>query len=347
MHAWEVAKLAQGQLHGDPNTPVTGVAPLSAATRTDVTFLVHARNAGALLTTQAGCLLVDEATWQACEHKPEHLAVVVCAQPVWGMAKVSALLHPAPPTAQGQSPQAMIDAGASVHPSAHVAGGAYVGPGAQVGPDAQLGPLSFVGQNVHIGARSVLHPGAKVLWGCTVGEDVILHAGCVVGGDGFGLAQSPTGPEHIKVQQLGIVRIGNRVEVGANTTIDRATFGATVVGDGCKIDNLVQIGHNVTLGQHCVIVSQTGIAGSAALGDSVTVGAQGGIVGHLHIASGTTLAARTGVISSLKTPGVYAGAPAMEHRAWLRMIAALRDLGPMRKRLAALARTQPSPSKAP
>jgi UDP-3-O-[3-hydroxymyristoyl] glucosamine N-acyltransferase len=187
----------------------------------------------------------------------------------------------------------------------------------------------------------VLHPGAKVLWGCTVGDDCVLHPGCVIGGDGFGLAQGPHGPEHLKVPQMGTVAVGHKVEIGANSTIDRATFGVTCIGDGCKIDNLVQIGHNVTLGKHCVVVSQSGIAGSATLGDSITVGAQAGIVGHLHIAAGTTLAARTGVISSLTEPGVYAGAPAMEHRAWLRMMAALRDLAPMRKRLAALYRQQP------
>jgi UDP-3-O-[3-hydroxymyristoyl] glucosamine N-acyltransferase len=219
--------------------------------------------------------------------------------------------------------------------------GAVIGAGAKVGPQAQIGPQAFVGHSAQVGARTVLHPGAKVLWGCTVGDDCVLHPGCVIGGDGFGLAQGPHGPEHLKVPQMGTVAVGHKVEIGANSTIDRATFGVTCIGDGCKIDNLVQIGHNVTLGKHCVVVSQSGIAGSATLGDSITVGAQAGIVGHLHIAAGTTLAARTGVISSLTEPGVYAGAPAMEHRAWLRMMAALRDLAPMRKRLAALYRQQP------
>jgi len=346
MRALEVARLIDGQLEGDPDRLIGGVAPLTSAGPDDLTFLVHGRHSQALAQSRAGCLLTDGATWQQCAaHRPQDLTVILCANPLWAMAKIYGQLCPPVAAWQGRAPSACIDGSASVHPSAHVGPGAVICAGAQVGPEAQIGPQAFVGASARVGARTVLHPGARVLWGCTVGDDCILHPGCVIGGDGFGLAPSPHGPEHLKVPQMGAVEVGHRVEIGANSTIDRATFGATRIGDGCKIDNLVQVGHNVTLGKHCVVVSQSGIAGSATLGDSITVGAQAGIVGHCHIAAGTTLAARTGVISSLPEPGVYAGAPAMEHRAWLRMMAALRDLAPMRKRLAALCRQQPPPNE--
>lgn len=346
MRAWQVAELVEGTLTGNAQAEVVGIAPLQHARHDQLTFLVHPRNVPDLATSCAPVLLTSPKLWQACGHTGEGLTLILTPHAAWAMARIYQALCPKRPQPTGISPQAVV------HPSAQVDATAYVGPCAvvealaQVGPEAQLLAQSFVGEGASIGARSVLHPGAKVLWGCVVGDDVVMHAGSVVGADGFGLAQSPLGPEQLKVPQLGTVELGHQVELGANSTIDRGTFGPTVVGDGCKIDNLVQIGHNVVLGAHCVVVSQTGIAGSAVLGDRVTVGAQGGIVGHVRIADGTVLAARTGVIGSLPKAGVYAGAPAMEHRSWLRMVAAQRDLPELRKRLAALTRLPPPATKA-
>lgn len=346
MRAWQVAELVEGTLTGDAQAEVADIAPLQQARAGQLTFLIHPRNISGLAASRATVLLTSPALWQASGHSGTGITVILTPHPTWAMARVYQTLRP--PRARSSG----IDARASVHPSAQVSASAYVGPlavveaHATIGPQAQLLAQSFVGEHAVVGARTVLHPGARLLWGCTLGDDVLLHAGSVVGADGFGLAQSPHGPEQIKVPQLGHVEVGDWVELGANSTIDRGTFGATVIGTGCKIDNLVQIGHNVVLGAHCVVVSQTGIAGSSVLGDRVTVGAQGGIVGHVHIAANTVLAARTGVINSLPEAGVYAGAPAMEHRAWLRMVAAMRDLPALRKRLSALTRMSPPATKA-
>lgn len=349
MRALQLAQLVDGTVEGDVDTEVNRLAPLASAAPGQMTFLMHARHLGEVAHTRASIVLTSAALWRESGCTRRDLTLILTPHPLWAMARIyRALSAPSTnaPGPLGVHPSATVDATAHVHASAYVGPGCVVGARAKVGPGARLLAQNFVGDGAHIGAASVLHPGARVLWGCTVGEACVLHAGCVIGADGFGFAQNPEGPEHIAVPQLGSVILGRDVEVGANSTIDRATFGATTVGNGCKIDNLVQIGHNVTLGQHCLVASQTGIAGSATLGDSITVGAQGGIVGHLHIASGTTLAARTGVISSLTEKGVYAGAPAMEHRAWLRMVAAMRDLTSMRRRLAALTRIMPPDTKA-
>lgn len=346
MRAWQVAELVEGTLTGDRQADVADIAPLQLAEPGQLTFLVHARNVPDLSTTRASVLLTSPKLWQQVGQAHPNLTVILTPHASWAMARVYAALRPKAPVRAG------IHASASVDPTAQVDATASVGPcavveaHARVGAHAQLMAQSYVGEKAVIGRHSVLHPGARVLWGCIVGDEVELHGGSVVGADGFGLAQSPHGPEQVKVPQLGHVELGDGVELGANSTIDRGTFGPTRIGAGCKIDNLVQIGHNVVLGAHCVVVSQTGIAGSTVLGERVTVGAQGGIVGHIHVAAGTVLAARTGVISSLAKPGVYAGAPAMEHRAWLRMVAALRDLPELRKRLAALTRLLPPATKA-
>ena len=218
---------------------------------------------------------------------------------------------------------------------------AVIAAGARVGAHAQVGPHVVVGAGACVGAHCILYPGSRLLWGCSLGERSTLQANVVVGGDGFGFVKNPHGENYAKVPQLGVVQVGCDVEIGANSTIDRATFGATVVGDGCKLDNLVQVGHNVVLGAHCVVVAQSGIAGSATLGAGVTMGAQGGIAGHIAIAPGTTLAARAGVTHTLERPGIYAGFPAMPHADWLRVTAVQRDLVNLRRRLAAVERAQP------
>lgn len=346
MRANQVAQLVDGVLEGDGGQKITSLAPLDDAVLGQLTFLAHARHFAQLSDTQARVLITSQPLWRDSGCRRDDLTLIFVAHPMWAVARICQVLAPKQPRTSHIDSTAVVHPTATVHATATLGPHAVVSARATVGAHAQVMAQSFVGDGAQLGAHSVLHPGARVLWGCTVGERCVLHAGAVIGADGFGFAKNPRGPEHLKVPQMGCVVVGDDVEIGANSTIDRATFGATTVGDGCKIDNLVQIGHNVVLGKHCVVASQTGIAGSATLGDGVTVGAQGGIVGHLRIAAGTVLAARTGVISSLTTAGVYAGAPAMEHRAWLRMVAATRDLGGMRKRLAALTRKTPPATKA-
>ncbi len=239
---------------------------------------------------------------------------------------------------------------------------AFVGAGATVGPGTLLHPFSHLGEGARVGADCVLHPGAIVERGCVLGDRVVLHAGAVVGSDGFGYAFDPSpeasggaGPRgsegaasvpagaHLKVPQVGIVRIEDDVEIGANSCVDRAALGETVIGRGTKIDNLVQVAHNVKIGPLSIVCGQAGIAGSSRLGVGVLVGGQAGLIGHGVIGDGAKIAARAGVMNDVPAGETWSGAPAMPRARWLRQVATerqlgerLKELGDLEKRLQAL-----------
>lgn len=366
--AAQLAAQVSGQVVGDPQRLVSAAGSLRAAGPETCTYASGPAYAAQAAASAAGVVLLAQATLDAVEAyrardgaqpatacpaatpstgpEPTNRPLptfIVCQDASYAMAQVTAMLHPPAAVAQAVHPTASIHPTSQVHPTASVGPHAVIESGAHVGAHAQIGPQATVGCGARVGAHSVLHAGARLMWGCSLGERTVLQPGAVVGGDGFGYVKDPAGPGFAKVPQLGVVQVGCDVEIGANSTIDRATFGATVVGNGCKIDNLVQVGHNVVLGDHCIVVAQSGIAGSATLGHHVVVGAQGGINGHITIAPGTRLAARTGVVSTLTTAGTYAGMPAMPHPDWLRMTAVQRDLVNLRRRLAALERAQAVP----
>ncbi|HIA01038.1 MAG TPA: UDP-3-O-(3-hydroxymyristoyl)glucosamine N-acyltransferase, partial [Myxococcales bacterium] len=231
-----------------------------------------------------------------------------------------------------------IAPGALVHPTAQVGSGtqvemgAIVQAGAQVGRDSFIAAGALVGRNASMGQQCCLHPGARLLHHCSIGNRVILHSGSVIGSDGFGYATDAEGNHH-KIPQEGTVILEDDVEIGANTCIDRATFGATRIGLGTKIDNLVQIGHNVEIGAHSLIVSQAGIAGSTHLGAHVKVGAQAGIVGHLNINAAVTLTARAGATSDINEAGIYSCMPAIPHSRGRRVLASQKHLPDLHLRL--------------
>ena len=327
-----VASWIAGSLvhEGDANVVIDDLADLRTASPRDISFFSNPRYMEALRTSRAAAVLVKQK--QAGAPCPQ----VVCDDPYLAMAMLGQRLHPPHVPAEGIAP------GAHVHPSAHVDSSASVGIGAIVGPQAHIAAGvhilagCYVGTQVHIGADCLLHPGVKVLDRCRVGARVILHAGVVIGSDGFGFAvDKATGKRH-KIPQVGIVVVEDDVEIGANSTIDRATFGVTRIGAGTKIDNLVQVAHNAVLGRDCVLVSQTGIAGSSVLGDRVIVGAQGGVIGHLKIADDVMLGTRTGVLSDIDKPGIYSGLPAIAHQKWLRMAVTQSDVPTIKRRLRSL-----------
>ena len=325
-----VASWVGGRLIGPADSVVDDLADLHTAGPRDISFLSNPRYIEAFKTTAAGAVLVGQ------EHLEAPCPQIICDDPYLAMATVGQRLHPPP------APDVGIAAGAHVHASARIDPTASIGVGAIIESDAYVGPGAiimagcFVGVAAHIGAETLLQPGARVLTRCQVGARVILHAGVVVGSDGFGFAvDRATGKRH-KIPQVGIVIIEDDVEVGANSTIDRATFGVTRIGKGTKIDNLVQVAHNVTLGQDCVLVSQTGIAGSAVLGNRVVVGAQGGVIGHLKIADDVMLGTRTGVLANIDKPGIYSGLPAIAHQKWLRMAVTQADIPTIKRRLRSL-----------
>lgn len=322
----ELAQMVGGDVIGDPGFQVKGLRELHLAGADDLSFFTNSRYQQAYANTNAGAVLLQEPV----ESPRQNL--LVCANPYLALAQIATELTPPPHHPAGVHPSAFIAPGANVAATASIGPMAVVMEGASIGDHAVLEAQSFVGAGAKVGARSYLHPGVKILAGCTIGQRVILHAGAVIGSDGFGYASNEEGIR-LKIPQVGTVWIEDDCEIGANATIDRATLGVTKIGAGTKLDNLVQIAHNVVLGEHCVMASQSGIAGSTHVGNQVVMGAQSGITGHVSICDKATLAARAGVIASIDKPATYAGIPAMPHRAWLKFKAHRDKIPKMRRDL--------------
>lgn len=322
-----LAKLVGGEVHGDSDRAVDDLADLSSAGPRHLSFLANPRYLKDFQQTRAAAVLVGQV------QNGTPCTQIVCADPYLAMAQVATALHPPRQFAAGVHPDAHVSPEAQVDPTACVRPGAVVDEGARVGARTVLDCGSYVGARAVVGDDCLLHSGSRVLDRCVLGDRVILQAGAIIGSDGFGYAvDKATGRRH-KIPQVGIAVLEDDVEIGANSTVDRATFGVTRIGAGSKVDNLVQLAHNVVLGRDCVIVSQTGIAGSTELGDRVIVGAQGGLVGHVKLADDVVLAARAGVHQNIDKPGVYSGAPCMPHRQWLKTIMTLPQLPELRRRL--------------
>ena len=308
----------------DLNMTINDVRPLDRAASGDVSFLDNPKYLSTFANTKASaCLVSPKFAGQA----PQGTTCLVTPEPYRGFAKILALFYPG-----ALRPRALpAGAGSSsgIHPSAILEEGVTVEPGAVIGPEAAIGKGTtiaagtVIGHRVHVGQDCYIGPNATVTH-TLVGNRVIVHAGAAIGQDGFGFAMGKAG--HLKVPQIGRVIIQDDVEIGANTTIDRGALDDTVVGEGSKIDNLVQIGHNVVIGRHCVIVAQTGISGSTELGDYVALGGQVGIVGHVKIGAGAQIAASSNVRGNVP-PGVrWGGTPAKPVRLWFKEVTILRQL---------------------
>jgi len=255
---------------------------------------------------------------------------LVCSDPYLAMAKISQAFYPAPIFEAGIHETAFVSETANVDPTAYVGPNAVVMHGATVGPGSVIQAQVYVGNGCTVGSDVRIYPGVRILNRTTLGDRVTLHSGAVIGSDGFGFAPDESGTRH-KVPQVGTVHIEDDCEIGANSTIDRATLGVTRIGAGTKLDNLVQIAHNVELGQHCIMASQSGIAGSTKLGNKVIMGAQSGVTGHVSVCDNTMLAGRSGVISDITKPGIYSGFPSMEHRTWLKYKAQRSKMSELRR----------------
>jgi UDP-3-O-[3-hydroxymyristoyl] glucosamine N-acyltransferase len=311
------AAIASG---ADGSRQFGGVAALETAGPSEVSFLDNRKYIAALAASRAGaCLLRPE----FADRAPPGMALLTTPAPYKAYARVARAFHPQAEEKPG------IHAAAHVDPSARLAPDATVGPGAVVGARAEIGARCRIGANAVIGDGVVIGAGSRIgtnasLSHCIVGAGVLIYPGVRIGQDGFGFAPDPGG--HIKVPQLGRVLIGDGCEIGANTTIDRGSAGDTVIGPGCMIDNLVQIGHNVRLGRGCVVVAQVGISGSTQLDDFVVIGGQGGLAGHLHIGQGAQIAAQSGVHRNIGPGEIVGGSPAVPILEWRRQAAVLRRL---------------------
>jgi len=320
----ELARRIGAELRGSGAGDISGVAPLETAGPSQIAFYANPRYRRELQATRAGAVIVSD---EDAAQVPASAARLVASQPYVAFAKASALFHDGLVIEAGIQDGALVDETAEVHPTAAISPGAYVGPSARIGPRTTLHAGARVLDGARIGEDCVLWPGAVVREHCIVGNRVVLQPNAVVGSDGFGFAfdleGDGSGPMHRKVPQAGIVRIEDDVEVGACSCIDRATLGETRVGRGTKIDNLVQIGHNVQVGPLCLIVAQVGISGSTQVGQGVVLAGQVGVVGHLRIGDGARAGAQAGVAHDVGEGETVTGYPAMPHREWLRMSAAL------------------------
>jgi UDP-3-O-[3-hydroxymyristoyl] glucosamine N-acyltransferase len=326
----EIAALLNGSVVGNGGVVIERIRGIDEAGEGDLTFVANPKYRKKLHTTGASAILVAPAT--VCPGKN----LIIVADPYIAMARLLALFHPEEEETAGVHADAWIEAGAAVSPEAVVYPGVHISRGARVERQAVLYPGVFVGRDSVVGEASILYPRVTLYRRCLVGRRVVLHAGVVVGSDGFGFANP--GRDNVKIPQVGFVQIDDDVEIGANTTIDRGTLGRTWIQRGAKIDNLVQIAHNVVIGEYSIVVAQVGISGSTQLGKGVVIGGQAGLVGHVEIGEHAMVAARSGVHKDIPPHQVVAGTPHMPHRDWLKMEACLPKLPEMRTALAALQR---------
>jgi UDP-3-O-[3-hydroxymyristoyl] glucosamine N-acyltransferase len=319
----EIARLLGGDVIGAADVVISDVRPIEEANEGDITFIAHKKYLAKLKTTKATAILAPPQTVAAGKN------LLIVADPYVAFGKLLTLFYPLEHGVSGVSPDAYIEDGAIVSPDATVFARAFVSRGAKIGKGVVLYPGVYIGRNVSVDEDSILYANVTVYYGCIIGKRVILHSGVVVGADGFGFA-SP-GVNNTKIPQVGFVQIDDDVEIGANSTIDRATMTKTWIQRNVKIDNLVQIAHNVVIGENSVITAQTGIAGSTKLGKSVVVGAQTGIAGWLNVGDNVSIAARSGLHRDIESNQAIGGIPPLPYRQWLKLEAIKLKLPEMKK----------------
>lgn len=330
----ELAKRFGCALDGPPDREVSTVGTLLGAGPDAVAFLANPSYAAGLAETRAGAVILDERHRADCP-----VPCLVAGNPYATYARIASLLHPPRPAVPGIHPTAFVAEGAVVAPGAEVGPHAVVGEGSEIGDGALIGPGSVIGADVRVGAHTRLVARVTVLDRVRIGSRCVLQPGAVIGGDGFGFAEDFAHGGWVKVPQLGAVVIGDDVEIGAGTTIDRGAIEDTVIEDGVKIDNLVQIAHNVLVGAHTVMAGTAAIAGSARVGKRCMIGGGVGIVGHISVCDDAVLLARSFVTQTIDRPGLYGGnLPADDAARWRRNAARFRQLDELSKRVRELER---------
>ena len=323
-----------GDLLGDPDAVIARIGPLEGATARTIAFLAHPKYQAELVRSQAGCVIVSPAMRELAVARG---AAIVSADPYLYFARLTQwwAARTRPPVVPGIHASAVVEPGAQIDATAHVGALAYIGARARLGAGTTVAAQAHVGADASVGAHTRLMPRASLLEGCRIGERGIVHGGAVIGADGFGFA--PTEGRWEKIEQLGAVRIGDDVEIGANTCIDRGALDDTVLADGVKLDNLVQIAHNVQVGAHTAMAGCVGVAGSAKIGAHCTVGGGAIVLGHLRLVDHVHISAATVISRSILQPGQYSGVfPFDDNASWEKNAATLRQLHKLRERLRAL-----------
>lgn len=333
----DLAELVGGEVVGDCELSLTGVRSLEQAGPGDLSFVTRAAFRALAMESRAGALLVPPALVAEDGGASLGRPLLVTKHPTLALARIIEHFHPTATPAAGVHPTAVVAKGCEIDPSAHVGAYAVIGEGSRVEAAAQINPHVVVGRGCRIGAGSVLYPHVVLYESTEVGERVIVHAGTVLGADGFGYASH--GGEHVKVPQVGRTVIESDVEIGALSAIDRAMLEETRIGTGSKIDNLVQVGHNVRIGRGCILCGQVGIAGTAKLGDYVVMGGQSGAADHVEIASGVQAAGKSAVLQSVPEEGLQVGGiPAIDLKRWRRQLVRLERLDRLARRVRELER---------
>lgn len=314
----DVVGIVNGKLEGGDedvaNANITGINTLKAAVRSEISFLANQRYRQDMLNTDAAAVLLG-----AHEDAPEHCAVIRVADPYLAFAILQRSFFPQVMAGGYRHVSAVIDASARLADDVDVAANAVIGANVRIGAGTIIGAGCVISDGTTIGERCQLHANVVVCNDCVLGNDVYLQPGAVIGSDGFGYAWN--GSQHLKIPQVGRVILEDDVEVGANTCIDRGAISDTVIERGVKLDNQIQIAHNVRVGAYSVMASQVGVSGSTQIGKGCQFGGQAGLAGHIQVGDSVKLAAKSGVMSDLAAGGTYAGAPAMPHRLWLKVSA--------------------------
>src|SRR3990172_3475336 len=319
----ELADLVGGEVAGNASILIKGVAPLESAAEGDITFITSPKYAHLLKTTAASAVIAPP------EMKVEDKDLIVSRNPQLAHAKILTLFNSRPYMAKGIDKRAYIGRRPKISDTVNIYPFAYIGDDVEIGERTVVHPGAFVGNGCIIGSDVAIYPNTTIMDRCIVGNRVIIHAGVVIGADGFGFARD--GKRHYKIPQTGIVQIDDDVEIGANTTIDRAAFGKTWIKKGTKIDNLVQVAHNDVIGEDCILVAQSGIAGSCKLGSNVILRAQVGVGDHINIGDNVMVAGQAGVTSDIPDNQVMSGYPTIPHREWLKASLTFPHLPEMRK----------------
>ncbi len=332
--AAQIAMMIGGEVEGDANLAVSSFGKIEEAQKGQLAFLANPKYEEFIYTTKASIIIVNK------DFEPKQpIAAALIRVPDPYSAFASLLRKYQEIMTQqltGIQQPSYISSTALLGETVYVGAFTYIGENVQVGNNVKLFPGVFLGNNVRISDNTVLYAGVKIYNDCVVGKNVTIHAGAVIGADGFGFAPQANGT-YKKIPQIGNVVIEDFVEIGCNTCIDRATIGSTIIHTGAKLDNLIQIAHNVEIGSNTVIAAQAGISGSTKVGNNVVVGGQAGIVGHLHIADGSKINAQSGVTKSIKIPNIaVTGSPAFDYTSALRSQALLRNLPDLEKRIAEL-----------
>lgn len=318
-----IASMIGGRVEGDANVRLTGFAKIEEATPGTVTFIANPKYAHFIYETKASAVIVSD------DFKTDgeiSTVLIRVKDPYVALADILNDIERSKPRKRGIEQPCYIAEGVDIPDDAYIGAFAYIGSNVKLGKGVQIFPQTYVGDGVKIGAGSVVRSGVRIYEGCVIGERCTLHSGCVIGADGFGFAPRPDGT-YEKIPQIGNVVLEDDVEIGANTTIDRATFGCTRVGKGTKLDNLIQVAHNVEIGKGNVFAAQVGVAGSTKIGDYNQVGGQVGFAGHIHVGSMNEIGAQSGIPSSIGDKKRIIGYPAIDARQFFKTQVYLRRLG--------------------